>query len=158
MNEHTIQLAELCNNLTHNIEATTELLLNYNSNDWEAIIKDLKKSDSNCNNYHKVLIYKSNLVDVYLIVWFDGALTPIHDHPDGGCVVKILKGKLIEEVYQNIGNNQATMIKSNVIKHLDINYKSGNKILHRIKADEYSVSLHVYFPPNYTQTIYTSTN
>lgn len=156
MQSNSNDLYQLCDKLTDDIAICTKLLVNYNSDDWDEITKDIKKSDSNCNNYHKITIYKNNLVEVYLIVWFDNALTPIHDHPDGGCLVKIIKGRLIEDVYQNVGNSQAIHVKSNILNQLDINYKTGNKILHQIKANEYSVSLHIYFPPNYTQTIYTS--
>ena len=56
-------LSQLCDKLTTDIVTCTKLLLNYNSNDWEAIVQPIKKSDSNCNNYHKIPIYKNNLVD-----------------------------------------------------------------------------------------------
>lgn len=151
-------LAELCNSLSDDIINITKLLLNYNSDDWTEVVKDVKKSDSNCNNYHKIRIHNNDLIDVYLIVWFDDSESPIHDHSEGGCIVKILKGTLTEQIFQNIGNNHATLIKSNILKQHDINYKSGNQILHKIKADEYSVSVHIYFPPNHKQKIYTNEN
>lgn len=149
-----MKLTELLECLTIDINKNKQLLLNYDSNDWKTLVNSINKSDSNCNNYYKLLIHKNNLIDVYLIVWFDGAETPIHDHPEGGCIVKILEGCLTEEIYKNIGNQQCELLKTNILVEKDINYKSGNKILHRIKTDKYSVSLHIYFPPNYIQTIY----
>lgn len=158
MNFNTPYLSELCNKLTNNIDHTIKLLSDYNSNDWENLVKDIKVSDCNCNKYYKLLVFNNDIVDVFLIIWFDGAETSIHDHPDGGCAVKILKGDLVEEVFENVSNNRAELICNNLTSKLleqyDITCKVGNKILHRIKSNDYAVSIHVYFPPNYKQTTY----
>ncbi len=140
--------------ITNNVEDITQLLKDYNSNDWNEIVKNVKIDDCNCNKYHKLLVLSNDIVDVFLIVWFAGAKSPIHDHPNGGCVVKILQGMLIEKVYQNIKNKQAILLKSNVLNKNDINFKSGNNILHKIKTSELTISIHVYFPSKYKHTIY----
>lgn len=159
----TANLLELGELLTYHIKNTIgsinkienikKLLLNYNSLDYKLLIENIIVSDCNCNKYHKLLVLKNEYVEIYLIIWFDGAETPIHDHPEDGCVVKILEGTLTEEVFENT-NNLVQLIQINKLNKLDINCKAGNKILHRIKSSNYSVSIHVYFPPSHIQSIF----
>ena len=149
MDESLIKLSN-----TNNVTDIKQILTNYQSDDWNDIIKDVKVTDCCCNNYHKILLLSNNNMDVYLIVWFPGAETPIHDHPNGGCVVKLLKGQLTEIVYENIENSQAVLLKTNCLNEGDISYKTGNKILHKIKSTVHSISIHVYLPPNYKQNVY----
>lgn len=69
--------------------------------------------------------------------------------------MKVLRGKLKEDVYENNeNNNNIKMLKTNYLNVNDIGYKCGNIILHKITAKEYSVSLHIYMPPNFIQSIY----
>jgi predicted metal-dependent enzyme (double-stranded beta helix superfamily) len=128
-----------------------KLLENYIGTDWKDIISEIKSPDPNLNGYYRYLVERNLEFEIYLIVWFPNAYSPIHNHPEQGCYVKILDGTLDEELYKNIGNNQAQLIQQKTLQTNDINYKIGSTILHRIKnpSNNIVVSIHIYRPPNF---------
>jgi len=144
------------NNFNYNF--ILELLNNYKGSDWIKIIKEnnICNPDPKLNGYFKKLLFKNSNFEMYLIIWFPNALTPIHNHPNNGCFVKMLDGYLIEDIYENIGYQKAKFINSNLINKNDINYKESNFILHQIKniSSHNAVSLHIYLPPNFKYSIF----
>jgi hypothetical protein len=104
----------------------------------------------NVNGYNKYIIYSSDMFDIILIKWDKKCESKIHDHPNKGCLLKILSGKLCEEVY----DNKLNIIKSNILEKFDISYRIGNEILHKIIAFEDSYSLHIYIPGRYKPIYY----
>ncbi|KAJ5551434.1 hypothetical protein N7461_006132 [Penicillium sp. DV-2018c] len=99
---------------------------------------------------------KSNLL---ILVWSPGKGSSIHDHADSHCVMKILKGKLQEDLYswphkkQTAGEQAAPLqlTKQSIYGENDVTYMSDKLGLHRISnpdPDDFAVSLHLYTPPN----------
>jgi predicted metal-dependent enzyme (double-stranded beta helix superfamily) len=138
------KLDELVNNIKteiNNGKSLCELgdcITNYRGNDW----KDYKK-------YCRNKIYQDDTIEILLICWNHNQQSGIHDHPDNGCILTILEGSLVEEVYRKI-NNKLVMIKSNNISKGNISYQIGSYGLHNIvNSKDRSVSLHIYSPPNY---------
>ena len=116
--------------------SSRKILCNYNEDDW----KNYVIFDN--NNYKRNLIYKNDLFEIILICWKKNQESPIHDHPENGCIFKVLQGSIIE-------------LKKNSKRTLntyDIGYSIGKNV-HQIKALEDAVSLHVYSPPNYIPNI-----
>jgi hypothetical protein len=149
-------LDELIYDLTLNLDDSINILSSYDS---RQLIK-YYPSDEEFNNhkntygYYKKLIHSNDKFDLYLIFWYPYACSPIHDHPEQGCVLKLLSGKLIEEVFIN-NNNIINFDHRNIISINDINNRYGNKILHKIiNLDDFSVSLHLYYPPKFKQNIF----
>jgi predicted metal-dependent enzyme (double-stranded beta helix superfamily) len=132
-----------------------QLLTNYEGNDWKSITSKITNPDPILNGYHKYLFFKNADFEVYLITWFPLARSPIHNHPEKGCFVKILEGSLCEEVFlnKNENGNGLTVEKFNK-KCLDsksIVYRSGDYVLHRIQNETNNIatSIHVYFHQNF---------
>lgn len=123
----------------------------YNFNDNKEWLEYCGKG-TNKNGYYKNLIYTYNdsyiSYDIYIITWIESNNSPIHDHPENGCYLKILKGKLLEELYTN-NNSEIQLIKTNVLTENNISLMKSNKVLHKIIPLEYTVSLHIYSPSNY---------
>ena len=113
--------------------------------------------------------YTRNLVDegngksnLLVIVWNPGRCSPIHDHADAHCVMKILKGRLKETLYalppcapeQPPTNGTSTapqVVKETVYGENEVTYISDKIGLHKISNpsnDEVAVSLHLYTPPH----------
>ncbi|SLM35564.1 cysteine dioxygenase [Lasallia pustulata] len=110
--------------------------------------------------------YTRNLVDkgngksnLLVLVWTPGRGSPIHDHADAHCVMKILKGSLKETLYTwpdrnmvNDGKASPLKIEKETMYHRDqVTYISDKIGLHRISnpdPDNIAVSLHLYTPPN----------
>lgn len=51
------------------------------------------------NPAHRHILIQNGLLKVVLIYWNPGDYSPIHGHPAGGCVFKVLSGKLEEKRY-----------------------------------------------------------
>ena len=123
----------------------------YNGNDWiDHIIylNDLTK-------YHKKLIFVNELIELYIITWNVNSFSPIHDHPNNGCILKILSGKLDEYIYENI-NGLTKFISEKNISTGEIGYRYGKQFIHKIinSNNDITVSLHIYSKPNYKANIY----
>jgi len=141
-------LSELGNQITDNLANSklinlTNIMEQYNGNDWYDYIhvKD---------PYYKELVYKNNLIEIFVITWSINESSKIHTHPDNGCLMKILYGSLTEEKY----DNGLKLIQTNLLNRDKVSYIEGNKILHKIiNQNKISVSLHIYSPPNFIPLI-----
>lgn len=109
-----------------------------------------KRIENNNKFYEKFYLYENKNFSLILIKWNKDCFTKIHDHPDRGCILRILSGELIEESY----TPKLNKISSANLKLDKIGYKAGSRILHKIIAKEDSVSLHVYTPGFYTPNYY----
>ncbi|CAG8959787.1 hypothetical protein HYFRA_00001694 [Hymenoscyphus fraxineus] len=95
------------------------------------------------------------LFNLLLLVWTPGKKSPVHDHADSHCLMKILKGNLVETRYAIPTNpglegplHQTSCKKFN---RDQVTYMSDALGLHEISnpsPTEYAVSLHLYTPPN----------
>lgn len=114
--------------------------------------------------------YTRNLVDegngksnLLVVVWNPGRCSPIHDHADAHCVMKILKGTLNETLYpmpacsaSGDSTSSGTVTPPHALKETtylenQVTYISDKIGLHKISnpsADEVAVSLHLYTPPH----------
>lgn len=99
---------------------------------------------------------KSNLL---ILVWSPGKGSTIHDHANAHCVMKVLKGKLQEDLYswpdqEQIENGQISpprLTKQTIYGENQVTYMSDKLGLHRISnpdQDNFAISLHLYTPPN----------
>ena len=135
---------EITNSLTNNrLINLDHIVKQYNGNDWYDYIhvKD---------PYYKELVYRNNLIDIFVITWSANESSKIHSHPENGCLMKILYGSLTEEKY----DDDLRLIQTNLFNLNSVSYIEGNKILHKIiNQNKISVSLHIYSPPNF-RTIY----
>ncbi|EXJ95912.1 cysteine dioxygenase [Capronia coronata CBS 617.96] len=114
--------------------------------------------------------YTRNLVDegngksnLLVVVWNPGRSSPIHDHANAHCVMKILKGSLKETLYSMPPGSADSQIKSSgtltppqIVKETtyaenEVTYISDQIGLHKISnpsSTEAAVSLHLYTPPH----------
>lgn len=121
-------------------------LKNYNGEDWRKYVKHTK------NSYTRVKLHEQYEYEIYLIIWDCNSKTPIHDHADNGCWLKVLDGKIHEKKYSDTLN----LLYDNVYENGDISYMNNNVGFHSIiNSDKISYTLHVYSPPNH-KTIYFS--
>ncbi|THV55177.1 hypothetical protein BGAL_0012g00150 [Botrytis galanthina] len=119
--------------------------------------------------------YTRNLVDegngksnLLILVWSPGKGSPLHDHADAHCLMKVLSGTLSETQYTFPStststsstfspsapqpfNTPPTIIKSTTYTTNQVTYMSDDLGLHRISnpdPENVAVSLHLYTPPN----------
>ncbi|WPG99028.1 Hypothetical protein R9X50_00183300 [Acrodontium crateriforme] len=129
--------------------------------------------------------YTRNLVDrgngksnLLILVWTPGKSSPIHDHANAHCVMKILSGSLTETIYGwpcerssdpaecastsgtdhtcpsragDLEPHALCVKRSTTYERDQVTYMSDRLGLHRItnpSPDQVAVSLHLYTPPN----------
>lgn len=120
------------------------LIKQYNGNEWR---KYVKFSDQ---YYCKNIIYQSKLFEIVLICWNSNQSSNIHNHPDKGCILKVVDNYLIEEFYNtNIKLEKITTINKNDISYID-NDIGYHKIINQQKP---TISIHIYSPPNFKSII-----
>ena len=130
----------------HTLSQLTHLLNNYQGTDWKSFVQ------FNDVTYCKNFIHQSKNFDVVLICWRQNQKAKIHDHPNQGCLMKILDGQLNENIYQC--KPFVKYINTNILLMDQIGYKEGNLILHEIHSPVNSISLHIYSPGNYQATYF----
>lgn len=99
------------------------------------------------NTYNKTVIFRDNKFEIILISWDKNSKTKIHNHPSNGCIMKILEGELLEEIYDT-----KTKEKIGVNKYVEGNtsYIHDDLYYHKIiNGNENTYSLHIYSPPNF---------
>ncbi len=138
----------------------------YNGNDWyEYKVKNSPLITTECmNNYMKIPINFKDLYDVaiddiygmYLIVWNPYCETSIHNHPEGGCLMKVLEGSILQHKFRN----SELLTESEELKSGDVTYINDNIGLHRIINNNmnYAYSLHLYSPALLESEINKNTN
>jgi len=104
--------------------------------------------------------YTRNLVDegngksnLLVLVWSPGKGSPVHDHADAHCLMKVLKGTLKETRFDFPRNNATPpdVIKETIYQEGKVNYMADELGLHKISNPDpvnVAVSLHLYTPPN----------
>ncbi|KAA8573063.1 hypothetical protein EYC84_003598 [Monilinia fructicola] len=111
--------------------------------------------------------YTRNLVDegngksnLLILVWTPGKGSPLHDHANAHCLMKVLAGTLSETQYtfpptpRSPSHPQPTppsIIKSTTYTTNQVTYMADDLGLHKISnpdPERVAVSLHLYTPPN----------
>lgn len=88
---------------------------------------------------------------IAVLTWLPGQMTDIHRHPENGCIMMPLRGKLTEErfkVNELLPNNYLS-VQKNIIMPGETSFINNNMGVHQIKnndPDTIAVSLHVYSP------------
>lgn len=125
---------------------------------------------TNTHSYTRVIIpnMSNDLFELILICWDKNQTSPIHNHPENGCILKVLQGELTEDVYvrENIDTLHSEVLdktylhtKTRINPTNSISYMCGDDVIHKISntnlnEDEMcqTVSLHIYSPPKFKYT------
>ena len=126
----------------YNLLNFIEEIKNYNSNDWQKYKS--KFPIQNNKNYIKQTIFLNKNFELILIKWDKNSQSSIHHHPENGCILKVLDGKLLEKRYYN-----NKICKNTIFNNNEIGYMHDNLGTHKIYALEETYSLHLYSPPNF---------
>ncbi|KAF2214941.1 hypothetical protein CERZMDRAFT_57439 [Cercospora zeae-maydis SCOH1-5] len=111
--------------------------------------------------------YTRNLVDrgndkanLLILVWTPGKSSPVHDHANAHCVMKVLKGTLEETLYgfpstcpRASSINKLPVMRRTRYTADQVTYMSDRLGLHSVgnpstDPEDFAISLHLYTPPN----------
>ena len=117
--------------------------------------KEILKTTEN-NGYIKMQIFKNNILDCYLIFWEPYSKSPIHNHSNNGCNLKVLNGSLEETLYNLNTDGELKLKKTSIIDKNNIGFIHNNMGVHSItNPNNYLVtSLHIYSPPDFNAKIF----
>lgn len=123
----------------HSLKTCQKLLEEYSTADYIYLL--CKKVDYNIYGYKRIHIFGTIHIDVYIIIWKSYSISPLHGHPNNGCIMKILSNRLKEIKYRDL-----KIYSKSEMKERSIHYIEGNLIEHVVynPTDTYSISLHVY--------------
>lgn len=138
---------KLCNYLTD--------ITNYIGVDWETLVSYNENKNS---SYKRIRLYTSidKSIEFILICWKKGQKSPIHDHAENGCLMRILKGKIQETRYVVDGTGKLEKVGTGIYKKGFVGYIDNSLSYHEITPLEDTVSLHIYSPANYKASIFKS--
>jgi cysteine dioxygenase len=120
------------------------ILSSYNSTDWKQYVAFNKE------DYKKNLVYRDNNFEMFVVCWLPYQETKIHNHSENGCLLKILEGNMVEEIYDK---NFVLRENNNLIKD-NVRYIDDSIGIHKMKNnEENTISLHIYSPPNFIPTL-----
>lgn len=145
--EDLINQLKIIINDQSDIDHLSSVLNKYISCDW---FEHIKFNDS---SYNKIYLFRSAQFDLILICWKKGQCTKVHDHPRQGCLMKILKGQLTENIFVK-NDHEIIFQSSKSLMVNDLAFQSKDIVLHQIIADMDSISLHIYAPGHYIPKYY----
>ena len=142
-------LSELVYKIEEQIESVASvselggILESYNGSDWLEY----------CNNnsdmaYQREVVHKADRFELLVLSWNPSSASGVHNHPAKGCCLKVLKGTLVEELY----NHKLELIQETSCKESTISCIDDDKGLHSLKNEseaDMAYSLHLYAPGGY---------
>lgn len=138
-----------------------DILQNYSGDDWKKHVKFCP------DKYTRVILseYSNNDFEFVLICWNENQLSPIHDHPNNGCLLKVLQGSLIEDIYVKHDMGQYLYVTTRTSIAGSVSYMEKDVVIHRIinnnknlEESSQSVSLHIYSPPKFKLKLFNEKN
>ena len=99
--------------------------------------------------YVRTLLYRDEYVEMLALTWKPGQRSPVHDHGDSTCIVRIVEGVAREHLYAPRKPRTANRdywsreLKTGVVTHSpgEMTHSLGND------SDDVLVTLHIYAPP-----------
>lgn len=102
--------------------------------------------------YRRKVIYIDDDIEIIVIGWDKGQSSAIHDHPENGCIYRIIEGEMVERLY----NKDIVEEQTKILKKGEIGNMMDNQRYHKMenRTNERASSIHIYSPPNYRMNIY----
>lgn len=141
VNDLSLLLAEkLKHSSTKSLEFLKPWIAGLELSDWHSIEKYEDE------RYARIIIHQSPEFDILLVCWKPGQYSPPHEHPVCGCLMKVIEGRLREDVLVNgevVSSRkylpgEVRFICNEIGQHAVYNISDGN-----------TISLHIYAPGEY---------
>ena len=116
---------------------------------------DLELNNYHLKNYSKYIVFEKNKYtrnklfynqdfEIVLITWDKNSIADYHQHPENGCKLKVLMGKLHETIKHNDNTKKENILLPGKSSYLDDTIGT-----HKIVALNKTVSLHIYSPSGF---------
>jgi predicted metal-dependent enzyme (double-stranded beta helix superfamily) len=103
-------------------------------------------TDINSKTYFRDSLFYSDRYSVILIFWNPWSESPIHYHPKKGCLMKVLKGSLTVDLYDDTDFSTIQHESTTVYRENFVTYIKGLHGIHKITNDsnDLAITLHIY--------------
>ena len=115
--------------------------------------------------YFDAYKYTRNLVDdgndyynILILCWGPSHYSPIHDHANSHCLMKVLDGELEEIMYTNPAEEEMELKRTLTLNKNETTYIHDKIGIHKVgnpSNNKGAVSLHIYSPPIKVCTTFT---
>lgn len=148
-------IVELDNCPSENLKGFEEILAKLNL-PKDKISEIEKKCSWNEDFYTRNLIKRCNKYELIFLCWLPGQISPIHDHANQSCWVKILQGDCEEKLYQLSNDNKLKLIKTSKVSAGQQAYIHDDIALHSLQniGDNKMIGIHLYLNPIDTCFVY----
>lgn len=115
----------------------------YEGSDWQSYVA----YGNDCYTRHYV--EQNAHFEMLILCWKSGQGSPVHNHAERGCILKVLQGQLLETRYQKEKVTESLYLKG------ELTYIDDQIGWHKIHnpGDSHTVSLHIYSPGFFTPQI-----
>lgn len=109
---------------------------------------DVERVLENENTKH--VLVENHIMKMVLIHWRPGEFGAIHGHPAGGCIFKVLKGRVQEKRYSS--DSQQKLLSINNYRDGSLAYIDDSIAYHAVENPfpKSAITLHVYTPGTYS--------
>jgi cysteine dioxygenase len=101
--------------------------------------------------YGRISVVKSdfNVAELLVMTWYYQQQSPIHDHFESNCGIRVLQGKMTETIYDLVEGGRASEIQTNEWLEGKVATSEKSLDIHKISNRNNSilVTLHIYSVP-----------
>ena len=101
--------------------------------------------------YHRKSVVKSEsgFAELLVMTWHTNQQSPIHDHYESSCGIRVLQGKMTETLYELVNENRVRQTTTQEWSAGEITSAEASFDIHKIstQSEEGLVTLHIYSAP-----------
>jgi cysteine dioxygenase len=98
--------------------------------------------------YTRIPIHRDTGIEIVLICFADGQTSSVHSHEGSNCVVRLLRGKILENLFTDAGDGTLQFERNHSLLPGDVSGLDGSQVHQLINLDaQGSVLLNFYSPP-----------
>jgi cysteine dioxygenase len=99
-------------------------------------------------HYTRTTLHRDEVLEVALICFAEGQATSVHDHQGSNCVIRVLRGKVLENHFVATPNGQLDLLGSHNLQPGDVSGLDGLQVHQLCNLDPNgTVLLNFYSPP-----------
>jgi cysteine dioxygenase len=98
--------------------------------------------------YSRIPIHRDDAVEIVVICFADGQTSSVHEHQGSNCVVRVVRGKILENLFTPEGDGTLRFDRNHYLLPGDVSALNGVQVHQLINLDSRgSVLLNFYSPP-----------
>jgi len=138
-------------------DALKKVLNDFYDLEWEIYAETIDEDDESI--YKRVKIHKNKKYnfELFIITWKPFEECQFHNHPENGCIFKVLGGRIKETIYSNVMEGVRSVREREFGDNDGVSYIDNKIGFHKIEnmnGDEYSYSIHLYSPCEFKTTFF----